>query len=72
MSIHKKEEKGQACDSAISAILVDGEQTVPIECARNGETGAVEIEGGLYHVITRGNNRQKIFQSHEDHLKFLR
>gem|GEM_PF-3054167 len=31
----------------------------------------VELEGGLYHVIARGNNRQDIFHSDEDHKKFL-
>lgn len=31
----------------------------------------VEIEGGLYHVITRGNDRQEIFRSREDFAKFL-
>jgi len=31
----------------------------------------IEIEGGLYHVIARGNDRQDIFHSAEDHLKFL-
>ena len=31
----------------------------------------VEIEGGLYHVITRGNNRQLIFASDDDYLKLL-
>lgn len=31
----------------------------------------IEVEGGLYHVITRGNDRQNIFHSNEDHLKFL-
>ena len=31
----------------------------------------VEIKGGLYHVITRGNDRQTIFQSGQDHAKFL-
>ena len=31
----------------------------------------LEIEGGLYHVITRGNNRQLIFHSPEDYLKLL-
>ena len=30
-----------------------------------------EVEGGLYHVITRGNNRQQIFHSAGDHEKFL-
>lgn len=30
----------------------------------------IEIAGGLYHVITRGNNRGKIFRSHDDYLKF--
>jgi REP element-mobilizing transposase RayT len=30
----------------------------------------IEIGGGLYHVITRGNNRRKIFGSADDYLKF--
>ncbi len=30
----------------------------------------IEIGGGLYHIITRGNNRRKIFRSHGDYLKF--
>jgi REP element-mobilizing transposase RayT len=30
----------------------------------------IEIGGGLYHVITRGNNRKKIFRSDDDYLKF--
>ncbi len=31
----------------------------------------VEVEGGLYHVITRGNNRQAIFNCDDDYQKFL-
>jgi putative transposase len=31
----------------------------------------LEIEGGLYHLITRGVNREDIFHSPEDHRKFL-
>ena len=31
----------------------------------------LEIAGGLYHVITRGNNRRKIFNSPADYEKFL-
>ena len=31
----------------------------------------IEIEGGLYHVISRGNDRQDIFHSPEDHAKFI-
>ncbi|MFZ1699434.1 MAG: hypothetical protein WAU71_01320 [Pyrinomonadaceae bacterium] len=31
----------------------------------------VEIEGGLYHVITRGVDRQDIFHCPEDHAKFI-
>jgi REP element-mobilizing transposase RayT len=31
----------------------------------------VEFEGALYHVITRGNNRQAVFQDDEDYWKFL-
>jgi REP element-mobilizing transposase RayT len=30
-----------------------------------------EVEGGLYHIIARGNNRQAIFHSDEDYKKFL-
>jgi len=30
----------------------------------------IEIGGGLYHVITRGNNRRTIFRSHDDYLRF--
>lgn len=30
-----------------------------------------EVEGGLYHVITRGNNRCQIFNSPADYQKFL-
>lgn len=30
-----------------------------------------EVEGGLYHVITRGNNRRQIFNSLADYDKFL-
>lgn len=31
----------------------------------------VEVEGGLYHIMTRGNNRQLIFNAHDDYLKML-
>jgi putative transposase len=31
----------------------------------------LEVEGGLYHLIARGNNRQDIFYSDDDHKKFL-
>jgi REP element-mobilizing transposase RayT len=31
----------------------------------------IEIEGGLYHVIARGNDRQYIFHSPGDYRKFL-
>jgi len=30
-----------------------------------------EVEGGLYHVITRGNNRRQIFNSPADYENFL-
>ena len=30
-----------------------------------------EVEGGLYHLITRGNNRRQIFDSPADYQKFL-
>jgi len=31
----------------------------------------IEFEGGFYHVITRGNQRQKIFHEEKDFLKYL-
>jgi putative transposase len=31
----------------------------------------IEMEGALYHVITRGNNRQEIFNSDDDCLSLL-
>jgi REP element-mobilizing transposase RayT len=31
----------------------------------------IEFEGAFYHVITRGNQRQKIFKSPEDYQKYL-
>lgn len=31
----------------------------------------IEIEGGLYHVITRGNNRQTIFETRDDYRKIV-
>jgi putative transposase len=31
----------------------------------------LEVEGGLYHLITRGVDRRDIFHAPEDHLKFL-
>ena len=31
----------------------------------------LELEGGLYHVIARGNDRQDVFHSPDDHEKFL-
>lgn len=31
----------------------------------------VEVAGGLYHVITRGNNRQTIFHCSDDYRKFI-
>jgi REP element-mobilizing transposase RayT len=29
-----------------------------------------EVAGGLYHVVTRGNNRRQIFNSPADYEKF--
>jgi REP element-mobilizing transposase RayT len=31
----------------------------------------VGVEGGLYHVIARGNNRRRIFDAPDDYQKFL-
>jgi REP element-mobilizing transposase RayT len=30
-----------------------------------------EVEGGLYHIIARGNNRRVIFHDDKDFRKFL-
>jgi REP element-mobilizing transposase RayT len=32
----------------------------------------IEFEGGFYHVITRGNQKQKTFREEQDFLKYLR
>jgi REP-associated tyrosine transposase len=32
----------------------------------------LEVEGGLYHILTRGNNRQRIFGDNNDYQKMLR
>lgn len=31
----------------------------------------VGVEGGLYHLIRRGNDRQDVFHGEDDHRKFL-
>jgi putative transposase len=31
----------------------------------------IEFEGAFYHVVTRGNQRQKIFRDERDFLKYL-
>jgi len=32
----------------------------------------IEVEGGLYHIITRGVARQDIFHDANDHARFIR
>ena len=32
----------------------------------------VEVEGGLYHITARGNNRRRIFDDDEDYRKLLK
>ena len=39
-------------------------------CSIMSRKPRIEIGGGLYHVITRGNNRRKIFRSHDDYVRF--
>ena len=34
-------------------------------------TPRLEVEGGLYHITARGNNRRHIFDDDDDHQKFL-
>jgi len=31
----------------------------------------IEFAGGFYHVIVRGNQRQKVFREEKDFLKYL-
>jgi REP element-mobilizing transposase RayT len=31
----------------------------------------IEFEGAFYHVITRGNQRQRIFKTEKDYAKYL-
>jgi REP element-mobilizing transposase RayT len=40
-------------------------------CAPSPGKARAEVAGGLYHVITRGNNRRQIFNSRPDYEKFL-
>ena len=56
-----KEERGQTCVSAVSVIIPQ----------RQARRLRVEVEGGLYHLITRGNDRQDIFHTEDDRRKFL-
>jgi len=61
--------RGQAYDITI---CLDGGSKLNVQFrSDHGTTRRVELEGGLYHVIARGNNREDIFHSDEDHKKFL-
>ena len=63
---------GQACNSAILSPGMSLTQfTAHDRITVIARKARVEVEGGLYHVITRGNNRQTIFNSDDDYLKFL-
>jgi len=55
-------------DSGVGARRGAGVQSPPNIMARRPR---LEVEGGLYHLIVRGNNRQNIFHSPDDHNKFL-
>src|SRR5260370_30524608 len=70
LRLHRTEnrERGQACDFAI---LVDRHHRREITSGAMARQSRVEVEGGLYHLITRGNNRQAIFHDSDDYLKFL-
>ncbi|MBU3950057.1 MAG: transposase, partial [Proteobacteria bacterium] len=37
-----------------------------------GRPWRIEYEGGLYHVLARGNERKDIFQDDRDRLSFLK
>jgi hypothetical protein len=60
------EKRGQACYIAILFGVVRQ------NADRVARKPRIEIEGGLYHIITRGNSRQRIFGSHEDYSQMLR
>jgi hypothetical protein len=54
----------------VSAILAIPLIDLCVELPNTAETEPRD-RGGLYHVITRGNDWQNIFHSDEDHVKFL-
>ena len=37
-----------------------------------GRKPRLELEGGLYHVMSRGNNRRRIFDDEGDYSKMLK
>jgi putative transposase len=59
---------GQACDIAIRLTCWSGTYRIRSHMPRRPRA---EVEGGLYHLIARGNNRQVIFHDTEDFKKFL-
>jgi len=47
---------------AVLRFLFDPGRSARIESPHHGAESRVEVEGGLYHVITSGNNRRMIFR----------
>ena len=63
---------GQACDLRFYLTVVGVAEWRRLESAgAMARKARAEVEGGLYHVITRGNNRQTIFKCKDDFQKFL-
>src|SRR2546425_7003926 len=69
---HKNKKWGQACDLRFYLTVVGVAEWRRLEFAgAMARKARAEVEGGLYHVITRGNNRQTIFKCKDDFQKFL-
>ena len=65
---HKKCKKwGQTCNLGIGVRPV----VLTLYFGQMARKPRLEIEGGLYHLITRGVDRRDIFHEPEDHRKFL-
>lgn len=59
---------GQACDVVICLTTAGVGSRIRAAMARHSR---VDVAGGLYHLITRGNNRRTICEAPADYHKFL-
>ena len=66
-----QEKWGQACDLRFYLTVVGVAEWRRLESGAMARKARAEVEGGLYHVITRGNHRQTSFKCKDDFQKFL-